>query len=334
MRVTLAINNATITSMDDVQKLATASSHIGKEWTVSKAFVKRQKIKPGLIDVSTSVRKARSRSTKQSKDENIIDVDTEFHLGYFILSDQGDDQELYFYNGGKLRAFDYDLHDGFSSKKKLHDKVPCTTFPLTWDQREAGLEVYLESDKKPNSYDEFDVHIKTLTGKTITIQVQALDTIAEVKCKIQDAEGIPPDQQRLVVNHVLAENDQTLLQLGAEKGTTLHLVLRLRGGMYHPAAAGRVDFDPVRDMEKFVTVKFGPGESDHFELQLNNGETRESLIIRANEKVTAIRELQGQIDAIKRGADVQEGTLPPVTKKHKSAEEDEDDIEEKSIKQE
>lgn len=74
----------------------------------------------------------------------------------------------------------------------------------------------------------YQIFVKTLTGKTISIDVTEKDTIEQLKAKIAEKEGMPEDQQRIIYAGQELNNVKTLIDYNIQKEATLHMSLRLR----------------------------------------------------------------------------------------------------------
>ena len=121
-----------------------------------------------------------------------------------------------------------------------------------------GSRLELELDKK-RDIEKSIIYVKTLTGKTITVKGHLTMLVEDLKEEIQNIEGIPPDQQRLSFAGKQLEDDRSLAMYGIADGSIIHLVLRLRGGMYD-ISSGREDLKDLDEVKEIASRGLVPIE--------------------------------------------------------------------------
>lgn len=110
----------------------------------------------------------------------------------------------------------------------------------------------LEELKKNNSKDIYQIFIKNLTNNTTKLEVLPFFTITDIKIMIYMLDCIPVEQQRIIYAGIQLFDEDTLINSGITKESTLYCILRLRGGMYHETSGRDGGFGELKDTVIFM----------------------------------------------------------------------------------
>ncbi len=158
------------------------------------------------------------------------------------------------------------------------------------DKNEVSCPIKTPKERQPLGKGSMPIQIVMMTGRMVTIKTACHETIEDVKERLQEVEGIPIDQQRLVYMGKQLDDERTLSDYNIGRNAELHLVLRLRGGMYH-STSGHSGLHKSFFLD--VSLPFKRGS---FQLYVHGGNTIKELtdiIVKASNDLGRINQVKG-----------------------------------------
>lgn len=113
--------------------------------------------------------------------------------------------------------------------------------------------IFNKDSLPPLICDDFPIQIRSLTGKQTEVMVHHKMTVTELKDEIELVDQTPFDQQRIVYNGKQLEDERTLDYYNIKEDSIVHIILRIRGGMFHETSA-RKDFDLVQTVSNIPSA--------------------------------------------------------------------------------